>query len=77
MWVKLIKLLERLRVAAANVSQEIFCLMFELIQIGTNWKLADGFWTIVLIRHTSLLILCPLSAIRAKGGSHWNLKSIV
>src|SRR5687768_13933090 len=58
---KLIELSECLLVALANISQQILGLMFELVQVGTNWKTTG-----VLIRHTSLLMLCPLSALRAK-----------
>ena len=37
---KLAELRECFRVAAANTAQQVFCLMFELVQVGTNGKLA-------------------------------------
>ncbi len=59
---KLLKFFDCRQITTAKVTQQIFRLMFELLEVGTDGKSA--------IRHTSLLWSCPLSAvIGRKGGS--------
>ena len=52
------------RLSLLQVVQHILCLVSQLFEVGADWEV-----TIVeLLRHTDLLQVVPVSAVRAKKG---------